>query len=435
MSRLSKSLRHLSSRAAAWAQGIRTNLRSVRSLSQNRVERPSLAILDDVFPNRLSAFRLVEYNAYLEHFPAALVYTTHQYPGPAGETGFEPLLADYRRHYSHLASRVRPVAADLDLQPQAFYLMFLNNAVQFLPWIERARRPFLMTLYPGGGFALNNPQSDEKLRRVAASPWLAGMITTQRVTRDYLLDKGILDERQITSIYGGVVPVAEDQRAVEPRRISPRDKGGFDLCFVANKYMAQGKDKGYPVFVEFAKRLAAQRRDVSFHVVGNYSSADWDVESLGSRIRFYGTQPAEFFPDFHARMDLIVSPNVPNVLGAGMFDGFPTGCCVAAGLAGVAVFCTDELQLNPCFRDGDEIVIVRPDVDQLLGKVQCYFYDPARLISLGERGQQAMHRAFSHSAQLSPRLELVRSLLTGDAQPAHIPHVGRTRVPVPLLES
>lgn len=434
MSRLSKSLRHLSSRAAAWAQGFRNNLQSVRSRSQIRVERPSLAILDDVFPNRLSAFRLVEYNAYLEHFPAARVYTTHQYPGPAGETGFEPLLADYRRHYPHLASRVRPLTADLELQPQAFYLMFLNNAVQFLPWIERARRPFLLTLYPGGGFALNNPQSDEKLRRVAASPWLAGMITTQRVTRAYLLDKGLLDERQITSIYGGVVPIAEDQPAVQSQRISPRDKGGFDLCFVANKYMAQGKDKGYPVFVEFAKRLVAQRPDVSFHVVGNYSSADWDVESLGSRIRFYGTQPAEFFPDFHARMDLIVSPNVPNVLGAGMFDGFPTGCCVAAGLAGVAVFCTDELQLNPGFRDGEEIVLVRPAADQLLGKVIPYLDDPARLVSLGERGQRALQRAFSHSVQLSPRLELVRSLLAEPVRPAHTPQVCLMRLPASLLK-
>jgi len=198
-------------------------------------------------------------------------------------------------------------------------------------------------------------------------------------------------------------------------RISPRDKRGFDICFVANKYIPQGKDKGYPVFVEFAKRLAGLRSDVTFHVAGNYSPADLDVESLGSRILFHGTQRAEFFPGFHARMDLIVSPNVPNVLGAGMFDGFPTGCSVAAALDGVAVFCTDELQLNPCFRDGDEIVIVRPEAGDLVDKVQCYLNDPAKLAALAKRGQAAMQRVFSHSAQLSPRLELIRSLLAGAA--------------------
>jgi glycosyltransferase involved in cell wall biosynthesis len=410
MSRLSQTLRRISSRAIALAQGYRKSLR--------RAERPSLAILDDVFPNRLSAFRLSEYNAYLEQFPGARVYTTHEYPGLEGERGFEPLLDEYREHYPHLASRVRPLTAELDIQPQAFYVMFLNNAVRFLPRMERARRPFLMTLYPGGGFALNNAESDDKLRRVAASPWLAGMISTQRVTREYLLTKGFLEEGRITSIFGGVASFGENHGLAACRRVSPRDKGGFDICFVANKYSPQGQDKGYPVFVEFAQRLALRRSDVTFHVVGKYSPADLDVASLGSRILFHGAQRAEFFPGFHAHMDLMVSPNVPNVLGAGMFDGFPTGCSVAAALDGVALFCTDELQLNPGFRDGEEIVLVRPEAEDLVEKVQCYLDDPARLAALAERGQTAMQRAFSHSAQLSPRLALIGSLLEGAASAA-----------------
>jgi glycosyltransferase involved in cell wall biosynthesis len=177
--------------------------------------------------------------------------------------------------------------------------------------------------------------------------------------------------------------------------------------------MLQGIDKGYDVFVEVARELCRLHDDVFFHVVGPFDRLDIDVSDIKGRIKFYGIRQTEFFPRFYAGMDLILAPTVPFVLRPGAFDGFPTGCCIEAGLCGVAVFCTDVLKLNVAFKDGEEIVIVPRDVQGICELIERNYCDYDNLVQLARRGQEAFSLTFGLDNQLGKRLKILDQYLPG----------------------
>jgi hypothetical protein len=111
-------------------------------------------------------------------------------------------------------------------------------------------------------------------------------------------------------------------------------------------------------------------------------------------------------------MDLILSPNVPFKLRAGAFDGFPTGCCTEAALCGTAVFCTDALGEN-IFEDGQEIIIITRDVEEIVDKVLYYYTHYDQLSRLARRGQVAFQRVFDLETQMRPRLRIISECLQG----------------------
>ena len=370
---------------------------------------PQIAVIDDFFPHKISAFRYEEFHSYLEAMPGLSVHATWPHLKWFGEERPPAeVLADYVRDHPAHAGRVRPLSDGALPAADAYYMIFLSNIRDQLLKVEEQRRPFAFTMYPGGGFAINRPEVDQCMARVFASPCFRKVIATQPLIRDYLIDKGYCDAGQIIYIQGAVIP----RSAFEPPPPKPRygfAKSALDIAFVASKYTPLGADKGYDLFVETAQVLTALGIDARFHVVGNFDS---DVLALGAaapRFRFYGFRQREFFRDFYALMDLIVAPTRPFVM-PGAFDGFPTASCVEAGLQSVAIACTDPLGFNAMFRDGEDIVLVRPDRDDIVGHVLRLAQDPARLASIGENGRVALISGFGWDVQMAPRLELLRHL-------------------------
>ncbi|PLS67722.1 MAG: LPS biosynthesis protein RfbU [Cyanobacteria bacterium M5B4] len=379
---------------------------------QHRRAAPlDLVILDDIFPHLLSAFRIAEYNTYLQEFPQSRVYSTGTAMRLINESRrLTQVIAEYEQTYPQFARRVAPFHPMRQVHARIAYMIFLNNVACFLPFLEQQQLPFVFTLYPGGGFALNQPDVDARLKQVCASPYLRQIITTQTVTHEYLLQHGFASPEQVTFIYGGVLPdwwVQPDM----PKRYYPHNKPTFDICFVAYKYTKQGRDKGYDTFVAVAIQLARKYPDMRFHVVGTFSAADVDVQELGSRITFYGPQQTPFFDQFYADMDIILSPNVPFVLAPGAFDGFPTGSCIEAGLHGVAVFCTDILSMNRTFRDGVDLVLIEPEVTACVAQIERYIANPAHLYQLAAQGQRTFRDVFALQTQMQPRLALIRRMI------------------------
>lgn len=374
-----------------------------------------LAVLDDIFPLAASAFRFEEFRTYLEEIPGSAVYSTGGALPLADET--RPVTDLIRAHeatYPAHAGRVMPLEAATFPRADLYYGVFLHVISAFLSAIERQGAPFAFTLYPGGGFALDSEASDAALARVCASPCFRHVVATQPITRDYLLRKRFCRDDQVSSIFGGVLTRA----ALPPPPRRTRfgfGKSTLDLCFVANRYSAQGADKGYDLFVHAAQRLAQTPLDARFHVVGRYDASILDLGAAASRFTFYGPRPTPFFPGFYAGMDAIVSPTRPFVLGPGRFDGFPTGCSVEAGLQEVAVLCTDPLRLNSEYRDGIDLVLVEPEVENIVATILSLAREPGRLAALGTAARRRMLEVYSHARQMQPRLDLLRSLLGGEA--------------------
>lgn len=406
-----RTIRYLRKKGDHLARGTTTLLDTFRG--RDRGPR-SLIILDDVFPHLLSSFRIAEYNGYLEVFGDAQVHSTGEsvilFPGSGT---FEQVRSEYRKLYPGLADRVVRYHPWRRLEGKVLYTVFLKNAYDFLPDVERAGAPFVFTLYPGGGFHLGQEETDRKLRRIFSYPKLAKVIATQKVTRDYLVENGFCEPERVEFLFGGVFPASLLRRGEHGRKRYLRDKETFDLCFVAHKYTPRGADKGFDVFIEVAKILAAAHTDVRFHVVGQFDPSDANVRGLENRLVFHGMQRTGFFQPFYSGMDIILSPNRPFLIAPGQFDGFPTGCCVEAGLCGVAVFCTDPLGLNVAFRNREDIVIVPPEPEGIVAEVERYYARPDALYALSEKGKESFGRLFDTDVQMGPRIRILSEAVDG----------------------
>jgi glycosyltransferase involved in cell wall biosynthesis len=372
-----------------------------------RPHRNGLVIIDDFFPSLATAFRVAEFNSILSHFETTTIYSAW-----TGVGGF----SQYAERYPDFACHVRGFHPRRRLAGSAAYVVFLNNAFNYLECFETAKLPFVLELYPGGGFYLEDPVSDAHLRRVLESPMFRKVIVTQNVTRDYLVRMKFCREEQIEFVFG-VVALSDDLQAVPLARARYGvSKPTLDICFVANKYMPRGVDKGYDKFIACARILRDLKPEARFHVVGDFTGADIQIGELRNRVKFYGHQFTPFFPEFYSRMDIILSPNAPFLFAPGAFDGFPTGCCIEAGLCGSVIFATDELGMNEGrLKDGEEIVIISREPEKIAELIGEYSMDPGRLARLAENGQLAIRRIFALEAQMAPRLRILSELLAGAA--------------------
>ncbi len=380
-------------------------------INRGRRKKHELIILDDIFPHLLSAFRIAEYNSLLRHFETAAVYSNAISFCALGETRtYDEVHAEYAHIHPDTATRVHYFNGKKKVSAKLCYVTFLQNADLFLNYITKCKLPFVLELYPGGGFQLNVDSSNQKLHRVLSSPLLRKVIVTQKISRDYLLGMNACRPELVELVYGGVFPLDQLTATKQTERRFPAGKTSFDVCFVAHKYMPQGRDKGYDVFIETAKILAKSHPQSLFHVVGPYGHDDADVSELGERIRFYGTRTTDFFPEFYGMMDIILSPNTPFLLMPGAFDGFPTGACIEAACCGVAVFCTDELKLNP-FIDGEELVVIPRDPVRIADIIGDYIQHPERLHRISRQGRQRFNQTFSLRNQMEPRIKLLEQCL------------------------
>lgn len=366
--------------------------------------RARLVVLDDFFPNLLTGFRIAEYNAYLARWPALQILTTQPH--------FAACHTQYAARYPQWAPRVRPFEEAALAGAALAYLNFLNNAVQFLPALQARALPFLLTLYPGGGFGIDEADSDDKLRRVLASPLLRGLVVTTPVIARYL---GEFAQREsialppVTQIAGVVVnPLYFDPAG---RLFLGAGKEIADVCFVAEKYMERGVNKGYPEFVAAAQAVAAAEPAVRFHVVGSFDADDVALGPLAGRVRFHGTLPTADLRALLLGMDAIVAPSRPFTLHAGNFDGFPTGACIEAAASGVAVVAADPLAQNRFFEDGRNIVLTDNEPQAIAERLLALLRDPARLRAIALAGQVVVRRHYAPERQIGARIELIERQL------------------------
>lgn len=363
-------------------------------------------VLDDFFPNLVTGFRIAEYNAHLAAFPQLMVLSTY------GEFATE--YARYAQSYPQHATRVQPYAPAWLVGCELAYLNFLNNAAHYLPALHEHGIPFVLTLYPGGGFGLDEPESDVKLARVLASPLLQAIITTQPITEQYVRELAQRLQLNLPALHriDGVVanPLYFESEPVQSTSFGA-DKATLDICFVAECYMPLGANKGYPEFIAAALALA-DLPDLRWHVVGGgFSAQDIDVTALGERIHFYGRIETPELRPFFAGMDLIISPNRPRLLHPGNFDGFPTGCCVEASLCGVAVMATDALDQNPGYANGESIFLLDvtgpPLPQQIEARIRTLAANPTTLQTVAQQGQALTRQLYAPQRQIGERQRIL----------------------------
>ncbi|MDQ0346231.1 glycosyltransferase [Ancylobacter vacuolatus] len=377
-----------------------------------------LLILDDAYPHPQSGFRREEFDTYLALFERVRVFSS----GAAStffkdKRSIEEVIAEHDVAAPALSGKTRPMAKlPPNQRARCGLTVFAGNCAASLAHFEANAIPFVFTLYPGGAFFMRDATSDDRLRRIFASPMFRKVIVTQKITLDYLVEKGFCARGEIEFIYGVVTPATN----LDPPAPLPRygeGKPRLDICFTAHKYTSDGRDKGYDLFLDVARALAARFDDCHFHVVGGFGPDDLPLDGLDGRITFYGSREPGWLRDFYRDKDLILLCNVPFVLLPGAFDGFPTACGSDAMLNEVALFCTDPLNLNCAFVDDRDLVLVPHEVEAIVEKVSWYRAHPSALRELARSGRVAAERVYGFDAQLAPRLALLhRQIFAGGAE-------------------
>jgi glycosyltransferase involved in cell wall biosynthesis len=367
-----------------------------------------ITIIDDIFPHPLSAFRFQEFLSYLKAFENIEIFCSGISYRVLGNDSLDQKIIDFKKEYPLYAKKVKKYFSNSIINSRLIYTVFLGNTFVNIDRIDELNIPFVFTLYPGGMFGLNNPQSDNFLRRITSSPNFRKVIVTQQITYDYLVDNNFCKPEQIKFIYGVVTPLNRFENKYVKKCYFGYDKHNLDICFVAHKYTKYGVDKGFDVFISVAKILAKKYSNIFFHVVGGFNKDDADITGIEDRIFFYGSQSMEWFDKFYEEKDIILSPNIPNKIFTGSFDGFPTGSCTDAGLREVSMFCTDEMHLNSRFENGKDIVIVPHDASQIAAIIQRYYKSPEELRAIAINGAEKIKEIYGYSQQILPRIELLK---------------------------
>ncbi|PKM51934.1 MAG: LPS biosynthesis protein RfbU [Firmicutes bacterium HGW-Firmicutes-7] len=369
----------------------------------NDALQKKLIIMDDLFPCLKTGFRVSEYNYYLNRYPNCELYSNV----------YTTYINEYAMVYPQYLNKIKP-AEIFDYARKDYsliYTVFINGILKYLNMIQATNTPFVFTLYPGGGFWLNDPMVDSKLSNVFQSPLFRKVIVTQKRTYEYLIDNRFVTPEKVEFIYG-MVPHPEYFDQTIPKKFYKKGKTTFDICFVSHKYMSKGIDKGYDVFIDVCKYLAIDTENIRFHVVGNYDDKDIDISDIRDKITFYGLQNMDFFREFYSRMDMIISPNSSFVLVPGKnFDGFPTGCCIDALLNGVGLICTDDLNQNIEFEHQKDIVLITRDVKTIIDIVKYYYDSPEKLYELSALGQLKAKKIFDFNMQVQKRAAVIESAM------------------------
>jgi len=150
----------------------------ISRFGENMSVGSGLIIIDDWFPNLLSGFRVAEFVHHLRMFPGLKVICTHPAAGHH--------LRMFSAIYPDIADRVILSLQDGLSKARAAWFIFLNNAYHWVSEMESRSVPFGFTLYPGGGFNLNDLETKEKLHRVLSSPMLRSVIVTQPISQEIL---------------------------------------------------------------------------------------------------------------------------------------------------------------------------------------------------------------------------------------------------------
>ena len=367
-----------------------------------------LIIIDDIFPHLLSGFRVAEFNYYLENISNCKVYSSANAFKWIHETrSFNSVKKEHGTYYPLLTNKIIKYNGQ-KLKAKLFYFTFLRNTFESLAIVNKYKTPFIFTLYPGGNFRLNHVETDLMLKAIFSNPYFRKVIVTSKATLYYLKETKLCPEEKIHIIYG--VVIQSNLFNLQSKKLLPQ-KQTFDICFVAHKYTPMGKDKGYNIFIETAKILAKLYPNIYFHVVGNFNETDMDVSFLLNRIKFYGTLNTQQLSSFYMSKDIILSPNASFILSAGAFDGFPTGACIEAGLNGVALFISDDLNQNVFFQDKENVVLINNIPLDISKKVEYYYHNNDKLIALAEVGREKIELHYNLETQMLPRVNLIKKEL------------------------
>ena len=370
--------------------------------------KKDIVIFDDFLPSSLSPWRSYEFHEIVKSFKKVKINcdaTTFQNynQGKSFKENFRLLKAQYP-YFKNAISKTKKHSK---VKTNLAYMLFYNNILKHFVFIEKNKIPFAFTLYPGGGFVFNDNAINDNLKKICSSNHFRGVIVNQHITKDYLLKNAITVEDKITLIPGVSLNLEGDFKAVK------KEYSVIKIVFFANKYTVGGKDKGFDVFQQIVSQLIKNKQSILAIVIGNFSKDDLEIKELEDHIIFKGVLNESAYQKELETTHVFISPNQPNILAPGAFDGFPLSTAIAAALANNVLFLTDFFNESEKieFIDGVDYFKLTNSLTDDVALIEKVIININIMKEISQNGKNKILNLYSFNNQIQPRIEFLKKCL------------------------
>lgn len=371
-----------------------------------------LIIFDNILPLSFSPWRNFEFDWLVKSFDNSKIVSSL--------TGFKKFsnnvsVLDSRRKisyiYPNLEKKLYLRSFFNGYNTNLFYCLFYDNLLANLPFLKKYKIPFVFTLYPGGGFLIDNSQVEKNLIEIFSLSNFKGVIVNQYFTKNYLESKFAINSQNILLVPG--VPF-NDKVFSDKVNFSKNFLHKLKILFMAQKNIDGGKDKGFDTFINISKILINRGYDISFEIIGNFDESDLDNEFYRSYYSFHGRLSENELSSVLNETHMIISPNKPFFLKPGSFDGFPLGTCVIAGYFLNGLFLADFLDESKPTKwiDGENFCRLDEDFENNCKKIIFYLENREELKKISVKAREKIRNDYSFQNQIVPRVNLFKTILS-----------------------
>ena len=377
-------------------------------------ERSDITIIDDVFPFHISPWRNVDYLNLARHFKVKIYCDKPQLNKVIpGKKTFTSLSADFEKNYPNHNINYKQLHLLSPLNSKIVYLLFFNYVHRYYKHLKKHNQPFVFTLYAGGGFRVNDPETDRFLKEVFADKIFKGCIVNQNFIRNYLLEKKLIHPDKLLYVLGPTnidYMISKLNPDKDSKLYYKKNKETFDIIFASNKYMPYAVDKGYDLFIETAWALVQKYDFIRFHIVGPFTDQEIIYQGLKPYVTFYGYRSEEFLIELFHKMDVHIIACRPFVAQPGHFDGFPSGTSLIAAVTDVVMLITDFLNENDFLEDGKDFFCINKGIENIIKIIESLIESPEKLISIGNSGKRKFIERYKNDS-LGQRTEFFKKII------------------------
>lgn len=377
---------------------------SYQSFWYKGVKKYDIIIFDNVLPNLSTPWRSFELENLILKFPNSKVISNNRSKAFNSYIKFNKRKKDFGIFFPILSKRLTKEKLICNVNTKVLYFLFFNNIVFYYEKIKINNISFVFTLYPGGGWELNNKTKDKIITEIVSDELCLGVIVNQFITFEYLVGKLKISEKKIKLIHG--IPVNLESRNVL-RKYNSR-KEAFNIVFVGHKYTNLGEDKGLPIFLDVINRINQKGFNIKGYIVGNFKKENFEPFFDLSEIRFMGEMKENQLLLFLQTTDIILSCNKPFVLSRGAYDGFPLGSVGMAAMSGNLVLSTDYFNEGSKigFIDNVHFIKIDTEVNHLIEKLKYCLINFEKMNEIINESLRFFINYYSFKNQINPRLEM-----------------------------
>jgi len=366
-----------------------------------------IVIIDDIFPNPLSDWRVNEYLGYLKNFSDVLIFTgTIKNDNLYIPESYKDWLDSFLNKTKFSQSRFHALQYNLKIDAKLGYCLFYNNLKYAFSIFEKNNIPFVFTLYPNGGFSIYDNECETQLSIFFSSRLFRHVIVNMPHVYDYIIQRFKLDINQITLIYGA--PLNHSEQFLNNSNLVFNER--INVVFVAHKYSKYGIDKGLDVFVKVANHFRGNRK-ISFTIIGDYTQSD--LVCTSDNLAIITAKNPEYLDDILKNYQIVLSPNRSHVLHYGSFDGFPTGSVVHAAFCGCMMMLTDSWDNANSIGliNNVDLVLISDRPSEIVEKLSFFIDNPNEISKIAENGSKKLKQLINCDDQIQKRLDIINKYI------------------------